>query len=97
MEHVDQMRSDYGGTELLDPLRDILTSHNADDSQERMKEVFLLIDGGVGNTEQVINFVQEYGYNFVFKLMKESLSKLQAEALTQFSFDAYCETSIFVS
>ena len=56
--HVDQMRSDYGGTELLDPLQDILTSPNTYESKERMKEVFVLTDGSVGNTEQIVQMVQ---------------------------------------
>ena len=68
--HVNQMRSDYGGTELLDPLRDILTSPNTFESKERMKEVFVLTDGSVGNTEQLVQMVQGKGYNIVLKLMK---------------------------
>ena len=70
MAHVDQMRSDYGGTELLNPLRDILTSPNTYESQERMKEVFVLTDGSVGNTEQIVQLVRGQGYKIVLKLMK---------------------------
>ena len=63
--HVNQMRSDYGETKLLDPLQDILISPNTNENKERMKEVFVLTDGSVGNTEQIVNFVRGQGYNIV--------------------------------
>ena len=53
--HAKSMDADLGGTEILCPLQDLF-------SQPLIKgyprQVFILTDGGVGNTQQVIGLVR---------------------------------------
>ena len=58
IEHVRAMRADYGGTEIMEPLRDILESPDSFEGQHRLKEIFLLTDGSVGNVDQIVSMVQ---------------------------------------
>lgn len=48
------MSADMGGTEIYDPLRNLITGKPIDGYP---KQIFLLTDGGVSNTEGVINMV----------------------------------------
>jgi len=58
--HVDQMEANFGGTEILEPLRDIFSQKQT--STTHYRQVFLLTDGGVSNSAQVIDLVaQEAG------------------------------------
>lgn len=53
---VKRMSADMGGTEIYNPLRDLLISKPIEGYP---KQVFLLTDGGVSNTEGVIKMVAQ--------------------------------------
>ncbi|ELR22414.1 von Willebrand factor type A domain containing protein [Acanthamoeba castellanii str. Neff] len=55
--HASGISADLGGTELLAPLRDVLSSP-ADPQFPR--QVFVLTDGEVGNTEDVVSCVRKH-------------------------------------
>ena len=48
------MQADMGGTEVYEPLKDLLRSNPIEGYP---KQIFLLTDGGVSNTEGVIKMV----------------------------------------
>ena len=50
------MKADYGGTVISDPLKNVLNDKIIDGYP---KQVFLLTDGEVSNTEMVINIVKQ--------------------------------------
>lgn len=56
-QHASGISADLGGTELLAPLRDVLSSP-ADPQFPR--QVFVLTDGEVGNTEDVVSCVRKH-------------------------------------
>jgi hypothetical protein len=53
---VERMTADLGGTEILEPIRVILEDH-AD--PEYARQVFVLTDGEVGNTDAILSLVRE--------------------------------------
>jgi len=55
--HISSMRADYGGTELLNPLQNILQRKPIAGYD---RQVFVLTDGAVSNTEQVIALVNKH-------------------------------------
>eukprot|EP00041_Stephanoeca_diplocostata_P021253 m.490577 g.490577 ORF g.490577 m.490577 type:complete len:941 (-) comp21779_c0_seq1:160-2982(-) len=55
--HVANMRADLGGTEILDPMRRVLSGRPI---PGYTRQVFLLTDGQVSNTESVIHMVRQY-------------------------------------
>ena len=50
------MGSDLGGTEIFNPLSSLISSKSIEGYP---KQIFLLTDGGVSNTEAVINMVRQ--------------------------------------
>ncbi|XP_065183198.1 von Willebrand factor A domain-containing protein 5A-like [Sycon ciliatum] len=71
--YVSKLDSNMGGTEILTPLRDILTrtsskpSHGllskmrgASKDEHRHRKLFLLTDGSVGNTAEIIRTVKDH-------------------------------------
>jgi hypothetical protein len=54
VNEVKQMSADMGGTEIYSPLQNLL---NAKTIEGYPKQIFLLTDGGVSNTEGVIKMV----------------------------------------
>ena len=60
MKHAEQLQADLGGTELFDPLKDIF-SHAPLKGLPR--QVFVLTDGSVSNTESVIKLVAKNSDN----------------------------------
>ena len=54
--HASGMQADLGGTELLSPLRDILGEEPA---SGLARQVFVLTDGAVGNTNACIDIVKQ--------------------------------------
>ena len=56
LSHCKGLEADLGGTEILSPLRFISQTKP---SVERPRQVFVITDGQVGNTAQVIEFVRE--------------------------------------
>jgi Mg-chelatase subunit ChlD len=69
VKHAKNLKADLGGTELFDPLKDIF-SHAPMKGLPR--QVFVLTDGSVGNTESVIKLVAKNSNNsrfvYVFSL-----------------------------
>ena len=60
VKHAEQLQADLGGTELFDPLKDIF-SHAPLKGLPR--QVFVLTDGSVSNTESVIKLVAKNSDN----------------------------------
>ena len=56
-QHVKQLRADLGGTEILAPLKAVLEKKP---NPELPRQVFLLTDGQVSNTEAVISLVRKH-------------------------------------
>ncbi|ELR11799.1 von Willebrand factor type A domain containing protein [Acanthamoeba castellanii str. Neff] len=56
-QHVAAIRADLGGTQLLEPLRDVLSSPS---DPKYPRQVFVLTDGEVGNTNEVIECVRKH-------------------------------------
>lgn len=52
-KYIDGIASDYGGTEIMQPLRAILNDMKPD-------IVFLITDGAVSNTGEILKFVKEH-------------------------------------
>ena len=53
VEYIDGISSDMGGTNILDPLREVLRVQSATPNHKR--QVFLLTDGAVANQSMVIS------------------------------------------
>jgi len=51
--YIEGIRANLGGTEILEPLKYILTEQKPD-------VLFLLTDGAVSNNEEILSFVQNY-------------------------------------
>lgn len=58
--HIDALSADLGGTELLQPLQDILRAPLIPGYK---RQVFVLTDGEVSNTAQVIELVRTHNAN----------------------------------
>ena len=56
IKHVSSLRADLGGTEMYQPLEDVL---NSPAILGYARQVFVLTDGEISNTEQVIQLVQK--------------------------------------
>ena len=63
IEEVEQFKADLGGTEIYDPLNSIFSS--VDTNSELDKHVYLLTDGQVHNTENVIKLIKQHNKNFI--------------------------------
>ncbi|KAM3938719.1 von Willebrand factor A domain-containing protein 5A-like isoform 2-T3 [Leptodactylus fuscus] len=59
VKKVNMMNSNYGGTEILLPLREIYSTGK----QEHPRQVFVFTDGEVGNTREVIKEVGKNSHN----------------------------------
>ena len=55
--HLKRLEADLGGTEILTPLKAVLES---DTNPELPRQVFLLTDGQVSNTEAVLSLVRKH-------------------------------------
>ncbi|ESO09058.1 hypothetical protein HELRODRAFT_135549, partial [Helobdella robusta] len=60
LEHQKTLSADFGGTEILEPLvsvysKQILPAHS--------RNIFLIIDGEVFNTEAVVSLVQKHSHD----------------------------------
>ncbi|XP_046842403.1 von Willebrand factor A domain-containing protein 5A-like isoform X3 [Xenia sp. Carnegie-2017] len=60
VKHAENLQADLGGTELFDPLREIF-SHAAKKGLPR--QVFVLTDGSISNTDSVIQLVEKNSNN----------------------------------
>jgi len=58
--HVSNMQADYGGTEILAPLRKVLNSNQIVGFD---RQVIVMTDGQVSNTAQTIKFVRKFRSN----------------------------------
>ncbi|KAL6075429.1 von Willebrand factor A domain-containing protein 5A-like [Balamuthia mandrillaris] len=66
LQYVSQMKADMGGTELLCPLQALLQEGL---EERKSRQIILLTDGEVTNTEEVINYVASHrGTTRVFTL-----------------------------
>jgi len=63
--YIQHLEADMGGTEIINPLRFALASHNSDSGYS--KQVILLTDGQVANEQNVVDFVRGKG-NRIFSL-----------------------------
>lgn len=59
LEYVRKMDADLGGTEILKPLREILSGNGR--KVERDKDIVLLTDGEVGNETEIFELLQKRG------------------------------------
>ncbi len=55
--HVEEIRSDLGGTEILLPLQNILRKPSV---QDLPRQLFILTDGQVSNTEAVVELIRKH-------------------------------------
>ncbi|KAM3937489.1 von Willebrand factor A domain-containing protein 5A-like isoform 2-T3 [Leptodactylus fuscus] len=60
VKKVKEMKADFGGTEILRPLKKIYGTAGRPDHP---RQVFLFTDGEVGNTKEVIDEVQKNAHN----------------------------------
>ncbi|KAM3937485.1 von Willebrand factor A domain-containing protein 5A-like isoform 2-T3 [Leptodactylus fuscus] len=60
IKKVKEMKANFGGTEILSPLKKIYDTVGRSDHP---RQVFLFTDGEVGNTKQVIDEVQKNAHN----------------------------------
>eukprot|EP00741_Cyanophora_paradoxa_P011982 tig00020572_g11577.t2 len=58
-QHVAGIGADLGGTEILEPLRELF--ENRPPEQAYPRQVFILTDGEVSNTQQVVDLVRRHG------------------------------------
>ena len=58
--HISSMNADLGGTELLQPLQDVLAQPNIAGYK---RQVFVLTDGEVSNTSEVVECVRRYQHS----------------------------------
>ena len=58
--HITRMGADMGGTQMLQPLEAI---YSMKPSNEYPRNIFLLTDGAVGNTEQVVAKIRENNHS----------------------------------
>ncbi|XP_076095358.1 von Willebrand factor A domain-containing protein 5A-like [Mytilus galloprovincialis] len=58
--HQNEMMANMGGTDILSPLSAIYSMEN---NKDYPRQIFLLTDGGVGNTEAVVNLVGQNSHN----------------------------------
>ena len=56
VQYVQNMDADFGGTEILEPLQQILQVNNPEGDQ---RTLFVLTDGEVSNTQDVIQYVTD--------------------------------------
>ena len=62
LSHVDEMDANYGGTDILSPLKDVI-GHTA----RCPRDIILLTDGSVGNTREILEYVRTHkDYNRVW-------------------------------
>lgn len=54
--HVKTISNNMGGTEIYNPLKNLLMASPA--TKQSVKQIFLLTDGAVGNTDKIISEVQ---------------------------------------
>lgn len=57
MDHVSKINADLNGTDLLPPLQSILS---VTASERFPRQLILLTDGGISNTEETINYVRNH-------------------------------------
>lgn len=57
LDYADSMEADFGGTEILSAIKFVLSLPVNSDYQ---RKIFLLTDGQVSNTQDVINYVSAY-------------------------------------
>ena len=56
--HIKKLKADLGGTELMQPLLDIYNNSNSDSVPGNyMRQIIVLTDGEISNTEEVIRLV----------------------------------------
>ncbi|KAM4709154.1 von Willebrand factor A domain-containing protein 5A-like [Discoglossus pictus] len=60
VKKVNEMDADFGGTEILEPLKKIYKTAGR---KEHPRQLFVFTDGEVGNTKQVIAAVQKNSHN----------------------------------
>ena len=53
VEYINSISSNMGGTNILDPLREVL--RNQTETQNHKRQVFILTDGAVANQSMVIS------------------------------------------
>ena len=58
-KHVNGMDANFGGTEVYSPLEDIFNSQDIDGY---VRQIFLLTDGAVSNSDRVIQLVKKKAY-----------------------------------
>lgn len=54
IQHVQEMKANYGGTEILAPLRAVIN-----EEIDCVRDIIVLTDGSVSNTEQVIQLCRD--------------------------------------
>ncbi|XP_044132181.1 von Willebrand factor A domain-containing protein 5A-like isoform X2 [Bufo gargarizans] len=60
VKKVNEMKANFGGTEILRPLKKI---YDTAGRQDHPRQLFLFTDGEVGNTKEVIDEVQKNSHN----------------------------------
>ena len=56
LEHVKAMEADMGGTELMQPLTEVLNT--AFEREDSRRFVYVITDGAVSNTQELLNLVK---------------------------------------
>ena len=60
IKDINSFQADYGGTELIDPLREIFKNYPI---KNYPRNVFLLTDGAISNTNQVVELIAKNNEN----------------------------------
>ena len=65
LEQIDKLKTNLGGTNIYDPLKDIYDSYELYDKIDLPKNIFLLTDGEILNKDKTLEIIEKNSTKFV--------------------------------